>query len=698
MGSVFARRFSSTGAALTGEFQISTYTSGSQSLPRVASDPDGDFVVAWNSLLQDGASEWRIRPSILERWLAAGHRVPGQHLHLRRPERPVGGVGCQRSVPHRLGQRRAGRPERRRLRPTFRYAKDPRPGRRRIGGAPHRRAAPAALPVRLPRLYTHHRRRRPRRLHSLQRGLDRDLSSRGSCCLSLSPRTSASEASSRSMATPPTTRPSRRSRWLPRATSSSPGAVSTRTARTPASSPAASRWRALRSPPSSRSTPSPSAFRTGRRWRRMAADASSSHGRASTRTTRASVSSPAGSRAPALPSPASSRSTPTPPSPSSSHRWRRARAAPSSSPGRAARTARTTASSRASLSTSGATLGSEFQVNTYTTGGQRYPSVATAADGDFVVVWESGQDGSGQWHLRAPVLERGQLPSASEFQVNTYTPSGQDRASVASDADGDFLVAWQSFGQDGSSHGVFARGFSSAGTPLEQRVPRSTPPPRTSSAVHRWRRTPAAVSSSPGRTPLATARASESSRAASRARAFLWPASSRSTPAPRVTSSTRRWRRTARATSSSPGRIPSETAAGYGVFAQRFVTAVITMDIDGDGAAEPLTDGLLVLRYLFGFRGATLVTGAVGGGCTRCDAPAIEGSIVGRGLTSRCSAWRVDGPAAADHVGRIDPQPDRSPTDRPGARWSWFPGSRGSRRGSRPPRRASRRGARTAPA
>jgi hypothetical protein len=39
---------------------------------------------------------------------------------------------------------------------------------------------------------------------------------------------------------------------------------------------------------------------------------------------------------------------------------------------------------------------------------------------------------------------------------------------------------------------------------------------------------------------------------------------------------------------------------------------------------ESLADGLLVLRYLFGFRGAVLVGGAVGAGCTRCDESAVE--------------------------------------------------------------------------
>jgi hypothetical protein len=52
------------------------------------------------------------------------------------------------------------------------------------------------------------------------------------------------------------------------------------------------------------------------------------------------------------------------------------------------------------------------------------------------------------------------------------------------------------------------------------------------------------------------------------------------------------------------------------------------LDPDGDGESEALTDGLLLLRYFFGFRGPTLIAGAVDtSDCTRCDAPAIEDYI-----------------------------------------------------------------------
>ena len=49
------------------------------------------------------------------------------------------------------------------------------------------------------------------------------------------------------------------------------------------------------------------------------------------------------------------------------------------------------------------------------------------------------------------------------------------------------------------------------------------------------------------------------------------------------------------------------------------------LDIDGDGETESLTDGLLLLRWGFGFRGEPLVQGAIDpSDCQRCAAPAIE--------------------------------------------------------------------------
>ena len=68
--------------------------------------------------------------------------------------------------------------------------------------------------------------------------------------------------------------------------------------------------------------------------------------------------------------------------------------------------------------------------------------------------------------------------------------------------------------------------------------------------------------------------------------------------------------------------------ADSGIFARTFKVPAV-LDIDGNGIRRLLSDGLLVLRFLFGFTGAPLVSGAVEAGCTRCDAPAIEAYLGG---------------------------------------------------------------------
>jgi hypothetical protein len=111
---------------------------------------------------------------------------------------------------------------------------------------------------------------------------------------------------------------------------------------------------------------------------------------------------------------------------------------------------------------SGTTLGPQFQVNTYTTSGQRYPAVAGDADGDFVVVWasigSSGTDPTG-YSVQGQRYASDGSTRGAQFQVNTYTTSNQGAASVAADAVGDFVVTWTS---DGSS-GTDTSGFSIQG-------------------------------------------------------------------------------------------------------------------------------------------------------------------------------------------------------------------------------------------
>jgi hypothetical protein len=112
----------------------------------------------------------------------------------------------------------------------------------------------------------------------------------------------------------------------------------------------------------------------------------------------------------------------------------------------------------------GVAQGGEFRVNTYTTGNQGIPAVAMDQAGDFVAAWYSdGQDGS-SYGIFAQRYNAAGLPQNGEFQVNTYTTGSQISAAVAMDQAGDYVIAWQSINEDGSLFGVFAQAFHANGT------------------------------------------------------------------------------------------------------------------------------------------------------------------------------------------------------------------------------------------
>ena len=61
-----------------------------------------------------------------------------------------------------------------------------------------------------------------------------------------------------------------------------------------------------------------------------------------------------------------------------------------------------------------------------------------------------------------------------------------------------------------------------------------------------------------------------------------------------------------------------------GVITQRLNEHLSVMDIDDDGTTQALTDGLLLIRYLFGFRGDSLVEGATDQGANRASAADVQ--------------------------------------------------------------------------
>jgi hypothetical protein len=109
-------------------------------------------------------------------------------------------------------------------------------------------------------------------------------------------------------------------------------------------------------------------------------------------------------------------------------------------------------------------VGVEFQMNEVTAGGQTAPRTARHADGRFVVVWES-PTASGL-DIVARLFDADGLPVTGDFRVNTYTPSHQYAPATAAAANGEFVVVWTSVGQDGSLRGVFGQRLGANGAPL----------------------------------------------------------------------------------------------------------------------------------------------------------------------------------------------------------------------------------------
>jgi hypothetical protein len=189
--------------------------------------------------------------------------------------------------------------------------------------------------------------------------------------------------------------------------------------------------------------------------------------------------------------------------------------------------------------------------------------VTSDGDDQFVVVWQ---------YLGVKARTFG--PSGadgSEFLVNP-PGGGGNQIAVDANADGDFVVSWSFFGADNGQNAVLARRFVSASAALDIDQSGTIAPLTDGLLLLRHR--------------------------------FGFTGSSLVNGAVDVANCTR----------CDALDIDVFIDANEGVF-----------DIDGDGASEALTDGLLVLRYLFGFRGTTLVGGAVDvGDCTRCNPAAIE--------------------------------------------------------------------------
>jgi hypothetical protein len=113
-------------------------------------------------------------------------------------------------------------------------------------------------------------------------------------------------------------------------------------------------------------------------------------------------------------------------------------------------------------------VGSEFQVNTSTTGYPTGPSVVLGAGGEFLITWNDDPTGSDRdgW---ARLYDGAGAAVGAEFRVNTYTANDQGGFYVARGANDGFVVVWMddaANARDGSMTGIFGQRFDSAGQTL----------------------------------------------------------------------------------------------------------------------------------------------------------------------------------------------------------------------------------------
>jgi hypothetical protein len=110
----------------------------------------------------------------------------------------------------------------------------------------------------------------------------------------------------------------------------------------------------------------------------------------------------------------------------------------------------------------------EFQVNSSTTGEQRYPAAALDYAGNFVITWVGAQGIFAQRYNPSgepqPCSGEQCDGQSGEFRLNPNPEINGWFPDIAMDDSGDFLVAWTAYGElDGSGGGIFARRYNSSG-------------------------------------------------------------------------------------------------------------------------------------------------------------------------------------------------------------------------------------------
>jgi hypothetical protein len=102
-----------------------------------------------------------------------------------------------------------------------------------------------------------------------------------------------------------------------------------------------------------------------------------------------------------------------------------------------------------------------FRVNQQGAGDQENPQVSLLNNGGAIFVWQGGKQGF--QHIYARVLSSTNTWLTGDIMVNATTSFYQINPVITTLTNGNVVVAWSSYGQDGSMQGVYAQQLSPAG-------------------------------------------------------------------------------------------------------------------------------------------------------------------------------------------------------------------------------------------
>ena len=91
-------------------------------------------------------------------------------------------------------------------------------------------------------------------------------------------------------------------------------------------------------------------------------------------------------------------------------------------------------------------------------------TVAVDGAGNFVIAW-AGYEGDNSYGIYAQRYTVAGVATGPQLHVNEYTPDHQTLPAVAMNAGGEFVVVWQSSGQEGTYYEVYARRFDEFSVP-----------------------------------------------------------------------------------------------------------------------------------------------------------------------------------------------------------------------------------------